>query len=198
MKEALPHEEFLVGLVVWWKSWEIRNKEVHGVEDGVPSDVVKWSREFLALYQESQIKPPPPAPEVLPSIWVPPDPGFIKINVDVAFPKNAYFIRVGMVARNAQGVTIWWARKAIVGQPPTSVGEAMAAMFGVHTAIKHGWKKIIIEKDCLPVFRYLSHPSSELVSFGAILDACNCLRISFNSLLFSFVRRSDNSHATLL
>lgn len=198
MKDALPHEELLVGLVIWWKSWEIRNKEIYGVEEGVPSDVVQWSREYLALYQESQIKPPPPEPEVLPSIWVPPDPGFIKVNVDVAYPENADFIRVGMVAKNEHGVTKWWARKEITGRPPTSDGEARALMFGLHTAIKHGWNKIILETDCLPVHKYLTLPSSELVSFGAILDTCISLRTSFSSLLFSFVRRSGNSHAHLL
>lgn len=195
MRAALSPEDFLVGLIMWWKSWEIRNKEFHGIGEGVPSDVVVWSREYLALYHEAQIKPPPADHVPLPSVWIPPDPGSIKVNVDVAFPEGLDSIRVGMVARNAQGVTIWWARKKIVGRPQPSEGEAMAAVFGVTTALSHGWRQVIVETDCLPVHRYLNLLSSPLVSFGAILDSCFVYVSRFNSLTFSFVRRSGNSLA---
>lgn len=102
---------------------------------------------------------------------------------------------MGLVARNAQGVTVWWARKDIVGRPQPSEGEAMAVVFGVSTALLHGWSKVIIETDCFPVFQYLSSSSSSLVSFGAILDACFNFRSNFSSLSFSFVRRSGKSLA---
>lgn len=138
----------------------------------MPSDIVAWSREYLALYQDAQTKPFPAVSVPLPSVWVPPDPGSIKVNVDVAFPAGSDFIRVGMVARNAQGVTIWWARKDIIGRPQPSEGEALAVIFGVNTAISHGWRSVIIESDCLSVFRYLTCLSCPLVSFGATLDAC--------------------------
>lgn len=39
-------------------------------------------------------------------IWVPPNPGVVKVNVDVAFPEKEDFIRVAMVARDDRGVTI--------------------------------------------------------------------------------------------
>lgn len=195
LKRELPKQEFLVGLVIWWKAWEIRNKEVHGVEGGAPSDLVAWASEFLKVYQEAQAKPLPTATAALPAIWIPPDPGFVKVNVDVAFPVKADFIRIGMVAKRANGETIWWARKEIVGRPQPSDGEALAVVFGVHTAIQQGWRRVIIETDCLPVYRYLSRNSSTLISFGAILDACFALRSSFSSLSFSFVKRSGNACA---
>lgn len=43
MKKTLPIDEFLVGLVIWWKSWDIRNTEVHGGHGDIPTDVVEWS-----------------------------------------------------------------------------------------------------------------------------------------------------------
>lgn len=195
MKQRLPREDFLVAMVIWWKAWDLLNKEVHGVEVAWQSDLVGWSRNFLHLYHESKILLPHEAMEVLPSIWKPPDPGFIKVNVDVAFPTNADFIRVAMVARDSRGVTIWWARSEVVGRPQPSEGEAMAVIFGVNQAIRQGWDKAIIEIDCLPVFRYLMRQSSSLVSFGAILDACFTLSCHFRSLLFSFVKRSGNPQA---
>lgn len=132
---------------------------------------------------------------MLPSIWVPPDPGSSNFNVDVALPENADFIRVAMVARDARGVTIWWARRKVVVRPQPSEGEAIAVVFGVNQAIQQGWERVTTETDCLPVHRYLLHRSSSLVSFGAVPDACFVSCSYFRSLLFSFVGRLGNSHA---
>lgn len=66
MRESLPYNEFLVGLVIWWKMWDIRNKEVHGAPEDIPSDVVEWSRAYLEIYQASQVKPPPSESVALP------------------------------------------------------------------------------------------------------------------------------------
>lgn len=83
----------------------------------------------MALFHTSQVKPPPPPPPpppsatVQPNIWIPADPGTVKLNVDVALPEGFEFVRVGMVARNARGVTIWWARKELAGRPQLSDGD---------------------------------------------------------------------------
>lgn len=82
-----------------------------------------------------------------------------------------------------------------MGRPHPSEGEALVASFGVQTAAQQGWRRVIIETDCLPVHRYLSHHSSPLVSFGAILDFCFEAKASFDSLSFAFVKRSGNSYA---
>lgn len=155
LKSPLSRDELFVGMVVWWNVWEIRNNEIHGVEDKAPPDLVGWAREYLAVFHASQMKFTPVATEGLPSIWVPPHPEWVKINVDVAIPEGVDFIRVWMVAGNASGLTIWWARKEIVGRPQPSEGEVMAVVFGVHTAIQQAWPRVIIETDCLPVHRYL-------------------------------------------
>lgn len=39
----------------------------------------------------------------LPSTWTPLGCGFIKLNVDVAFPKASDFYRIGIVAHNDHG-----------------------------------------------------------------------------------------------
>lgn len=195
LKNAVFREDLLLAMVIWWKTWELRNKEVHGVEDGAPPDLLSWARAYLAMYMASQTTTPPAAKEVLPTVWKPPDPYFVKVNVDVAFPANSDCIRVGMVARNARGVTIWWSKREIPSRPQPSEGEALAVVFGLHTVLQQRWDRVILKTDCLPVHRYLISNSSSLVSFGAILDACFVLRSSFTSLLFSFVKRSGNSHA---
>lgn len=193
-KHKLANEDFLVAMVVWWKAWEMRNKEVFG-EEIVQQDILGWAKKYLEGYLELQVKPPPADSIPLPAIWIPPDPGYIKVNVDVAYPEKAEFIRVAMVARDHRGVTLWWARSEIVGRPKPTEGEAMAVVFGVHRALQQRWKNVIIETDCLPVHRYLTRGSSSLISFGAILDDCFISMSRFDSLLFSFIKRSGTCYA---
>lgn len=121
-----------------------------------------------------------------------PGPRIIKLNVDVALPEYADFIRVAMVARDARGVTIWWARREVVVHPQPSEGEAIAVVFGVNQAIQQGWERVTIETDCLPVHFYLLSRTS---GGDFIPDACFVSSIYFRSLLFSFVGRLGNSHA---
>lgn len=76
----------------------------------------------MESYHSAQIKPPPIESMNLPKVWKPPDRGGIKVNVDVAIPNGSDYVRVGLVARNEHGVTIWWARKEMSGRPPPSDG----------------------------------------------------------------------------
>lgn len=70
----------------------------------------------------------------------------------------------------------------------------IAIFFGIQIAAQQKWSHVILETDCLPVYRYLPLQVSKLVSYGAVLDACFSLRSSFISLFFFFfVRQSDNS-----
>lgn len=107
LRRSVSEDLFLVGLVIWWKVWDMRNKELHGIEVGFPSDLVKWATEYLACYHSAQVKPPPAFPNPLPNIWVPPDPGTIKVNVDATLPEKTNFIRVSMIARNSHGNCLW-------------------------------------------------------------------------------------------
>lgn len=178
---------FLLALVIWWKTWEVRNVELHGSNERIPIEIVEWSREYITLYNEAQTKPTPSSSVSLPCIWIPPYPGCIKVNVDAAFPENSNFFRISMITLDDRGVTIWWARKEIWGRPQSSNGEAMAILFGIQTAILHNWRTVTVETDCLPVHRYLVKQQCGLVSYGAILDDCIDYRSSFLSLSFAFM-----------
>lgn len=56
MEAHLAPDNFLIDMVIWWKVWELRNKEVHGVMDGLCSDLVSWSRDFLAAYMKLRLR----------------------------------------------------------------------------------------------------------------------------------------------
>lgn len=83
----------------------------------------------------------------------------------------------------------------VQGRPQPSEGEAMAILFGIQSAKQHKWSRVILETDCLPVYCYLCRQASDLVSYGAVLEACFNLSSCFISLSFYFVRRAGNSLA---
>lgn len=61
----------MIALIMLWKTWELRNKEVHGSVEGFPSNLVRWAKEFLTTYQEAQTKPVSSSSMHLPQVWIP-------------------------------------------------------------------------------------------------------------------------------
>lgn len=190
-----------MSLVVCWKVWDVRNSEVHGETRGFPPDVVSWAKEFLDCYVQAQQPSSLHSSPALPEIWQPPVGDSIKVKknikviVDVTLPGRRDFLVVSLVARDSSGNYICWKRKTMNGRSPLSDGEAMAVLFGVQEAQNHGWRHVVIETDCYPIYVYLAKGHQSLVSFGALLDSCFKMSSSFSLLLFSFTKRSGNSIA---
>lgn len=44
LKQSLSKDLLLVGLTMCWKAWDIRNKELHGADNGFPGDLVGWAK----------------------------------------------------------------------------------------------------------------------------------------------------------
>lgn len=189
-KRSLQPDLFLVGLVICWKVWEVRNLELHGDPHGFPSNVYRWSSEFLQTYHEAQVPSSAVPGTILPSSWEPPARDVIKVNVDAAFPGILDVFHTSLVARDFTGKCVWWRRRVMHGRPAPSDEEAVAVLRGVQESLAKGWRKVLIETDCLPVYRYLRDDRSSLVSYEAVLDSCLSLRSSFQTLSFSFVKRT--------
>lgn len=163
--------------------------------------MVEWAREYRASFEAAQLGDMDNSGSKLEDTWHPPNPGFIHVNVDVALPAGQNFFQIGLVARNSDGQVVWWRVKQISGRPNPTDGEAMAVLYGVLLARDKAWSHVIVESDCLPVFRSLQSSyisSHSFASFGTLIDACLDEKSSFLDLSFSFVRRSGNSLAILL
>lgn len=100
---------------------------------------------------------------------------------------------VSDVARDADGSCLWWYRQSLVGRPHPSDGETVAMLHGIRFALSCDWRRVVIETDCLSIFQYLSSGIESLVSYGAIFNTCLAFHSYFETLLFSFIRRSGNS-----
>lgn len=194
LRRSLSAELFLDAMVLCWKLWEIRNNELHGSLDDSPGDSVAWASDFRAIYLAAQLGDAVERDNIVAVQWRPPDPGTIKINVDLALPTGHDFIQIGMVARDSNGRVVWWLVKKVAGRPAPMDGEAMAVYHGVLLARNKDWSRVIVETDCLHVFRSISLSSSShsFLSFGALIDSCLAFRRFFQSLSFSFTRRSGN------
>lgn len=182
LKKRLLQELFLDAIILCWKIWEIRNKEIHGSMEDLPTDIMTWVRDFRTSYEAAQIGDTMARETRLEEEWHPPEPGITKINVDVALPLGQDFFRVGLVARNSEGQVEWWRVKTITGRPSPLDGEALAVYHGVLLARDIAWNQVIVETDCLQVFLSLSCSSSSrsFISFGALLDACLADRVFFS------------------
>lgn len=100
LKCSLQLDLFLVGLVICWKVWEVQNLGIHGDPRGFPSDVHRWSSEFLQSFREAHVTSSVVPVPLLPSSWEPPMRDMIKVNVDVAFPGNLDVFHTSLVARD--------------------------------------------------------------------------------------------------
>lgn len=98
LRKSLSADWFLVSLVVCWKIWDGRNKELHGDQHGFPPDVVAWVVAYLESYRAAQVTTVAGASPTAPTDWTAPEEGFIKINVDVGLPENINIFRTSMVA----------------------------------------------------------------------------------------------------
>ncbi|XP_012830608.1 PREDICTED: uncharacterized protein LOC105951703 [Erythranthe guttata] len=101
--EQLDEENFSLAVIVIWKSWDNRNKRRHGESGIKANELVGWCKVFLENFKQAHFRPIPLRNPTLPSLWKPPEDGFIKLNVDAAFPPGEDFYSTSLVARNSRG-----------------------------------------------------------------------------------------------
>lgn len=192
LKAHLDKETFLLATIVMWKAWANRNQEIHDPQYEDPSNLVQWCANYYEQYQRAQL-PAYLAPfSSGVSMWQAPSPGMVKVNVDVGFPRGSPNAWVAMVARNETGDCLWWSKALIVGRPSPTDGEALAILHGLKVARARGWRHLVVESDCLQLVTLLASSSRSLASFGAVLDSCLEFVFYFDTLVFTFIRRSGN------
>lgn len=96
------------------------------------------------------------------------------------------------MARDCTGACVWWSKRKVVGRPKPVDGESIAILHGMKEAVRHGWRNVIFESDCLQLISCLSNSIRTLTSHGVFLDACYELRSFFLNSSFHFVRRAGN------
>lgn len=125
LRNTLSEAHFLLAVTVMWKSWEVRNLDVHNSPIHSPPDIVAWSREFLDAFQAAQVLAPGSTNGAANEVWIPPPRGVLKINVDAGFPGQQDDCWISMVARDSAGECVWWSRRRLVGRPKPADAEVI-------------------------------------------------------------------------
>lgn len=159
-----------------WKIWELSNKEKHDSMEDLPGG-----------YRIAS-----------PVDWSPPVPGFINNRCGWCFTLGTPFFSElalwhAILLVNVFGghVSSWLVvlRRVMEKLCPFSMVRFLL--------VKNSGLMWSVKRIVYPSFA-LSRESCSLVSFGALLDTCLALHLSFQSLSFSFVKRSGNNLAHVL
>lgn len=127
--------------------------------------------------------------------WSPPQLGWLKCNVDAATFSAQGKVSYGGVIRNFDGLFVAACCASVLG----SVGARDAEALGVREILSWIKKRhlscVVVEMDCIQVFKALTASYSCPNGYGLILDYCLALTKSIRDIEFSFVRRSANAAA---
>ncbi|XP_074301056.1 uncharacterized protein LOC141632405 [Silene latifolia] len=195
------HSVFMVG---FWALWEHRNNVIFESREVDPWVVIRRVGDVVAEMEGS-------AYEVIkgrrrkdmgsgsdgPRGWEPAPRGFVKVNVDAGV-KEDEGVTLGLVCRGEKSDVLWGVSivQDQVWEP--HVAEAVAVLEGLKEALRTGYRDVVLESDCLQVVearkKKLSGRSCFMLVIEEILLLCN----SFNTVLWSFSSRVNNTVAHAL
>jgi len=177
-----------------WCLWRRRNDKVWDGETKDERLVVQLARELLSQWctvrdkNEQQQQPLP----CIQQEWQPPEPDYIKCNVDAALFRQERAFGIGMCLRNSQGHFIKALTKWYNGIPPAQEAEA-TGLRDANLWLGHlGLSKVHIELDCKLVVDGIVDSSNNQSEFGNIMANCRALLQHFPNFKISFVRRQAN------
>ncbi|KAH9684396.1 reverse transcriptase domain-containing protein [Citrus sinensis] len=127
--------------------------------------------------------------------WEKPKFGWVKCNVDAAVFASQGKIGIGCVIRNSQGGFLAARCVEVVGNFGAREAEALSIREALSWMKELHFPCVIIEMDCLQVFRALVEEFSSPNGFGLIIEDCRALVKFIGEVQFSFVCRSANCAA---
>ncbi|KAL2894661.1 hypothetical protein RDABS01_010570 [Bienertia sinuspersici] len=170
--KKLDSHEFITFVTLAWASWVEYNAKVSSHRPIVPSipSANAWSR--------------------------PPE-GWVKINVDAHLGEDGT-MSVGVAVRNQSGKIILAAvRKVKAGWDVDMVG-AYAACFGVQTAYRFGFQRVVLESDSLVVVRTIIAGPNGRTPIFLFFDDVQNLRNLLEAFICVHVKRGGNCLAHLI
>ncbi|KAL9426929.1 hypothetical protein AB3S75_033667 [Citrus x aurantiifolia] len=193
-------EECDLAAMICWKLWTQRNDKVWNNRSGRVHQILNSAGHMLYQWQvlRQQVML---ADEAASNVghgavcWERPPTGWAKCNVDAAVFHSQSLVSYGCVVRNSEGMFLAASCDRFLGK----FGAREAEALGVREALS--WLKqlhlprVIIEMDCLQVFKALSENHSNPNGFGLIIEECRFLMQNLREVQFSFVRRSANAAA---
>lgn len=161
--------------------WEERNSIVHGTAPTPMTDLIRRvtnaSQIHIADFLNGKVAPQPDS-------WLPPPPGWCKVNVDAAVRDE--FSTCATVGRDGYGTTLFVAVLKVHLVDPL-LAEALALKEGVMQALKSEFRFVVLESDCQLLINCLSAAYQPPWSVRSIIDDIQTLDKNFYCLEFTFL-----------
>ena len=126
--------------------------------------------------------------------WKKPNDGVFKVNTDAAVFSEGR-IGYGAVVRGTLGDVRMACCGVREGLVEADVAEALAARFALRIAWEAGFRKVVLESDCLKLISHLRTSKLETSSFGNMIQDILVFSESFISVSFNHVCRDGNKVA---
>ncbi|XP_050386162.1 uncharacterized protein LOC126802565 [Argentina anserina] len=146
---------FLLVCFHLWEIWKQRCKAV--MKKILPDPAATIERIQRSFAEWSVVQPilPEGNMEVGQVVrWLPPPPGFVKVNFDASWNSKHPKCGLGVVIRDEKGVCLVGASR-VSSHNSAVEAESMAALVGLHMVADMHHKKVVIEGDCKEIISAL-------------------------------------------
>ncbi|XP_047071763.1 tryptophan--tRNA ligase, cytoplasmic-like [Lolium rigidum] len=156
-------------LFLLWRTWHHRNNAVHGDGKASIAASVPFLQSYVDSLQPGTSAPDPkgksaivvnrPAPVMateVPSKWLAPGPGWIKVNVDAGWNSPNVPGGAGLVVRNDTGRVLFSAWKTLPLCASAEEAEILALLEGIRYLAANPQFSGILETDCARIVAVLS------------------------------------------
>jgi len=126
--------------------------------------------------------------------WLPPPPGWIKINSNAATITKAR-TGLGWVARDHEGRILEVGVKRLKTQMSAEIAEAAAARWAIQCASERSWDRLIIESDAKGLISKLHSGCKGRAYVDLLVDDIRSFLPCFRFLYASHVKRLGNTVA---
>jgi len=190
----LSHDELVRVIVTLWAIWYAKRKIIHENIHQSPLSTYYFVERFLADLGTSKstgnARQPTQAKQTR---WIPPPPGFVKINVDAALAKNSTKVTMAAVPRDEAGNFVGASVLVMEGISDSEMAEAMACREGMALASDLVLQKLRLATDCLNVVRNLQ--GSAIGAYGHVVREIKARAADFNEVSFVHEGREANGDA---
>ncbi|CAN6318053.1 unnamed protein product [Urochloa humidicola] len=191
---SLSHDELVTVTVTLWAIWYAKRKIIHENVYQSPLSTHCFVERFLADLGASKSTRIARQPfQAKQTRWIPPPPGFVKINVDAALAKNSTKVSMAAIARNEAGNFMGASALVVEGISDPEMAEAMACREGMALASDLVLQKFKLATDCLNIIRNLH--GTAMGAYGHVVREIKARAADFNDVNFVHEGREANADA---
>jgi len=183
-------------VAIMWECWNARNRFIFG-DENLRDDLAQRAIRFVHSFREMKERGVNCSTPEMPCLWAPPSEGLVKVNFD-AGKVDATVRGWGCVFRDHTGEVILTGVSQQVGFQGAVLEEAGACLFAMRVALEHGFRRIVMEGDCLTLISLLQRKECPNNVLGFFISDILSLLVSFEFVSWVFVKRGGNGVAHAL